>query len=205
MTGKFVQFGKPLLIGLLLTISLQGSGLWRGISFVSQSAIMETGLQDARTPVRKTPDSIEATLKNAPDFDYRFSIKDLDGNRLSFEQFKGKVIFLNLWATWCGPCRIEMPAIQELFSDIEKDKIMFVMLSIDKDSDKEKIVRYIKTNGFTFPVYQPTGTLTKQLRVPTIPTTFVVSKDGKIVTKEVGTTDFNTVKFKKFMGELAAK
>ena len=196
MIGKLVQFGKPAFIAIVIVISLQATGLWGGVSFIGQSALMKTGLLDARS---------RGPSKTAPNFDYNFTIKDLDGKRLSFEQFKGKVIFLNLWATWCGPCRAEMPAIQELYSDVGKDSIVFVMLSIDKDSDKEKIVRYIKNNAYTFPVYQPSGHLTKQLWVPTIPTTLVVSKDGKIVAKEVGTTNFNTPKFKRFIDELAAK
>jgi thiol-disulfide isomerase/thioredoxin len=196
MTGRLVQFGKPVFIAFVIILSLPWSGQGGGASFVGPSATMKTGLPDDRSP---------GTLKNTPDFDYNFTIKDMDGNRLSFGQFKGKVIFLNLWATWCGPCRAELPAIQELYSGIEKDKIIFVMLSIDKDSDKGKIVRYIKNNAFTFPVYQPSGQLTKQLRVPSIPTTWVVSKEGKIVAKEVGTTNFNTVKFKEFINELATQ
>ena len=138
-------------------------------------------------------------------FNYNFSIKDLQGTKTSFEKFKGKVIFLNLWATWCGPCRAEMPTIQQLYDSIDKEKIVFVMLSVDNDRDKDKIVRYIQNKSFTFPVYQPSGYLSEQLSVPTIPTTFVISKDGKIATKEVGTTNFNTPKFRKFIDELAAK
>ena len=196
MIGKLLHFGKPAFVAIMIVLSLQASGLWGGVSFVGQSALMKTGLLDARS---------REILKNAPDFDYNFTIKDLDGNKLSFAQFKGKVIFINLWATWCGPCRAEMPAIQELYSDIEKDKIIFVMLSVDKDSDKERIIRYIKNSAYTFPVYQPSGQLTKQLWVPTIPTTLVVSKNGKIVAKEIGMTNFNTKKFKRFITELAAK
>ena len=196
MIGKLLHFGKPAFVAIMIVLSLQASGLWGGVSFVGQSALMKTGLLDARS---------REILKNAPDFDYNFTIKDLDGNKLSFAQFKGKVIFINLWATWCGPCRAEMPAIQELYNDIEKDKIIFVMLSVDKDSDKERIIRYIKNSAYTFPVYQPSGQLTKQLWVPTIPTTLVVSKNGKIVAKEIGMTNFNTTKFKRFITELAAK
>ncbi len=195
MTGKHVQFGMLAFMAFAMILSLKGSASWGGLSLAGQSTFIKTGL----------PASSRRPLRNVPNFDYNFAIKDLDGNKLSFEQFKGKVIFLNLWATWCGPCRAEMPAIQELYSDVEKDQIVFVMLSIDKDSDKGKIVRYIKNNEFTFPVYQPSGRLTKQLWVPTIPTTLVVSKDGKIVAKEVGTTDFNTAKFKRFIHELASK
>src|SRR6267142_2299688 len=196
MIGKLIQFGKPAFIAIAIVLSLQASGLWGGVSFIGQSALLKAGLLNAR---------LRGPSKATPNFDYNFTIKDLDGNRLSFAQFKGKVIFLNLWATWCGPCRAEMPAIQELYGDVNKDSIVFVMLSIDKDSDKEKIVRYMKNNAYTFPVYQPSGHLTKQLWVPTIPTTLVISKDGKIVAKEVGTTNFNTTKFKRFINELAAK
>jgi thiol-disulfide isomerase/thioredoxin len=196
MVGKLVQFGKPAFVAVVIILSLQVSGLWGGVSFIGQSALMKTGLLDARS---------RETLKGAPNFDYNFAVKDLEGKKFSFTQFKGKVIFLNLWATWCGPCRAEMPTIQALYGEIEKDNIVFVMLSLDKDSAKEKIVRYIKNNAYTFPVYQPSGYLTEQLGVPTIPTTFIVSKEGKIVSKEVGTTNFNTAKFKRFINELASK
>ena len=195
MIGKLVQFIKPALLAIVIILMLQVGGLWGGVSFLGNTALMKTGMLDARPEPSRT----------SPVFDYNFSIKDLKGNKISFDQFKGKVIFLNLWATWCGPCRAEMPDIQELYGDLPKDSIVFVMLSIDRDSDKEKIVRYINGNGFTFPVYQPTGYLTKQLSVPSIPTTFIISKDGKIAMKEVGTTHFNTPKFKTFINDLAAK
>jgi len=96
-----------------------------------------------------------------------------------------------------------MPTIQKLFDGIKKDSIVFVMLSVDKDQDKQKIIDYIGNKSYTFPVYQPSGYLPEQLRVPSIPTTWVISKDGKIMANEVGTTNFNTSKFKKFISELA--
>ena len=196
MTGKLVEFGKPALVAVVIVLCLQASGWWGGVSFVGQSALMKTGMLDALS---------SDLSREAPNFDFNFTIKDLEGNKLSFTRFKGKVIFLNLWATWCGPCRAEMPTIQALYNDIGKDSIVFVMLSLDKDSAKEKIVKYIKNSAYTFPVYQPSGYLTQQLGVPSIPTTFVVSKEGKIVAKEVGTTNFNTAKFKRFMIDQASK
>ncbi len=196
MTGKFIQFGKQALAAAGIILLLQLTGLLRGVSFITQSAIMKTGLLDAKVPEAPAVES---------DFDYNFTVKDLQGNKSSFEQFKGKVVFLNMWATWCGPCRAEMPTIQELYNRLDKEKVVVVMLSIDKDQDKEKIVRYIQNKAYTFPVYQPSGYLTEQLSVHTIPTTFVISKDGKIAAKHVGMTNFNTAKFKKFIDELAAK
>ena len=77
------------------------------------------------------------------------------------------------------------------------------MLSLDKDADTQKIVDYMKAKGFTFNAYQPSGYLTKQLNVPSIPTTFVISRDGKIVRKEVGATNYDTSKFRKFLEQLS--
>jgi thiol-disulfide isomerase/thioredoxin len=165
------------------------------VTFATQTAVMQTGLLDADASSEDQPQT----------FDYNFAVKDLEGNKIPFEQFKGKVVFLNLWATWCGPCRAEMPTIQKLFDGISKDQIAFVILSLDKDQDKAKIVKYIKDKSFTFPVYQPSGYLSDQLQVPTIPTTLIISKDGKIVGTEVGTTNFNTTKFKKFITDLSAQ
>src|SRR5882672_7703062 len=179
MTGKHVQFGMLAFMAFAMILSLKGSASWGGLSLAGQSTFIKTGL----------PASSRRPLRNVPNFDYNFAIKDLDGNKLSFEQFKGKVIFLNLWATWCGPCRAEMPAIQELYDGIKKDSIVFVMLSVDKDQDKQKIIDYIGNKSYTFPVYQPSGYLPEQLRVPSIPTTWVISKDGKIMANEVGTTN----------------
>ena len=149
--------------------------------------------------------SIPAEGDNLDDFDFGFMLKDSLGNRFNADQFKGKVIFLNLWATWCGPCRAEMPSIHKLFNKVKDERILFVMLSIDKDQAAQKVKAYVSKNKYTFPVYMPSGYLTDQLNVPSIPTTFVISKDGKIMMKEVGTKNYNTDKFRKFLNELATK
>ena len=176
---------------VILLVVLNYTGLIGSISSATQSAILKTGLLDA-----------EVDVSRSEIFNYDFTIKDLAGNKFSFSQYKGKVVFVNLWATWCGPCRAEMAGIQKLYSSIASDSISFVMLSLDRDTDQEKVVKYVNTKGFTFPVYLPSGRLTEQLSVPSIPTTFVIGKDGRIVAKEVGTTNFNTDKFKKFLKQL---
>jgi thiol-disulfide isomerase/thioredoxin len=138
-------------------------------------------------------------------FDYNFTIKDLGGKKIPFKDFQGKVVFLNLWATWCGPCRSEMPTIQKLYEGIDKDKVLFVMLSLDKESQVERVSNYVKSREYSFPVYMPSGYLGEQLQVPSIPTTFIISKEGIIALKEVGMKNYNTAKFKKYLEELAAK
>ena len=194
--NKVINFLKPWAGAVLIVMILQFTGLLSHISFYAQSAVLKTGLMNAGTAI--APD--------AKNFDYDFSLKDLQGNKVDFNQFKGKVIFLNLWATWCGPCKAEMPTIQKLYDKVSANSnIVFVMLSIDRDKDHGKVVKYLQDKKFSFPGYMPSGYLSEQLNVPSIPTTFIISKEGKIISKEVGTTNFDTPKFEKFLTSEAAK
>ena len=168
------------------------SGMFQLFASFAQTAVVKSGLVNASTtPNSKTP------------FDYNFTLKDLTGKKMEFKEFHGKVVFLNLWATWCGPCRSEMAAIQKLYESMDKEKVSFVMLSLDKDAHVEKVKAYINSRSFTFPVYMPSGYLADQLQVPSIPTTFVITKEGVIDLKEVGMKNYNTTKFKKYLESLS--
>lgn len=184
---------KPWLVTIAFLLILRYTGALGGISYYTQSAVMQTGLMDAKT---------EANPEKPEKFNYDFKLKDLKGNSLSFADLKGKVVFLNLWATWCGPCRVEMPSIESLYQSADKDKVVFVMLSLDKRENFNKVVNYIADKNFTFPVFVPESNLPDQLKVPSIPTTFIIGKDGTIKRKEVGTARYDTDKFKKFLKSL---
>ena len=186
---------KTLVTVSIVLLFLKLTGLLSSVSYVTQSAVLQTGLMNAG----------DEALVTSETFDYNFTIKDLDGNKFSFDQYKGKVVFINLWATWCGPCRAEMKSIQKLYDKVDHEQVQFVMLSIDKDVYRDKVISYVKDKRFTFPVYMPSGYLTSQLNVPSIPTTLVLSKDGKIVAKEVGMRDYDTSKFKKFLDQLVTE
>ena len=140
---------------------------------------------------------------NQKDFDYNFNVKDLEGRSLAFKEYKDKVVFLNLWATWCGPCRYEMPGIQKLFNSVDSNKIVFVMLSLDREGDLVKVASYAKNNAFTFPVFMSSGNLTSQLNVPSIPTTFIIDRKGKIVLQHIGSTNYDTDKYRKLLTDLS--
>jgi thiol-disulfide isomerase/thioredoxin len=186
---------KPWLIAVVVVVILRVTGALSGISFLAQSTLMKTSLMNFEPE------------QNAGrgEFDYNFSLKDLNGKALDANTLKGKVIFLNLWATWCGPCRVEMPSIQNLYGSIDPDKVVFVMLSLDTEENFQKVVKFVKDKEFTFPVYVLDGELPEQLQVSSIPTTFIISKDGKIKSKKVGTARYDSDKFKKFLNELAAE
>lgn len=185
-----VTFLKPWVAMILVIVVLRATGLLSGISFLAQTALLKTGLMDAKTSGYDAPQK---------PFNYDFSIQDLKGNKVNMSDFKGKVIFLNLWATWCGPCRAEMPSIQKLYDKVDHDKIVFIMLSLDTEENQQKIVSYIQDKGFTFPVYQPLSSVPNQLRVSTIPTTFVIGSDGKIKLKNTGMADYSSEEFKEFL------
>jgi len=190
----FFRQVKPWITIVMVFLVLRYTGLLSGISVMTQSALMKSGLLDVNTEKSAAP---------AP-FNYNFTVKDLEGKEIDMNTFKGKVIFLNLWATWCGPCRAEMPSIQELYDKVDHEKIVFVMLSLDQNEHHAKVVRYIGDQKFSFPVYRPHSSIPNQLRVSTIPTTFVIGVDGKIKLKNSGTANYATENFQKFLEDLAA-
>jgi thiol-disulfide isomerase/thioredoxin len=189
---EVLRFIKPVLTAVLLIALLRVTGLMGGLSYYAQSAMLVTGFRDA---------SDEVNTK-AEEFDYNFVVRNQQGQRINFSDYKGKVIFLNVWATWCGPCRAELPTIEQLYHKSGSDSIVFVMLAVDPSEHESRVTSYIAKNKYTFPVFRPSGYLTEQLNVPSIPTTFVVSKDGKIVSKEIGATNFDTARFRKFLSKL---
>ncbi|MFZ6009688.1 MAG: TlpA family protein disulfide reductase [Bacteroidota bacterium] len=175
---------------------LKYTGLLSSISGAAGSALMKSGLMDY------TPDADASTKRS---FNYNFKIQDLEGNTVDFNQFRGKVIFLNLWATWCGPCRAEMPSIQALYKRVDHDSIAFVMLSLDDSQNTNKVMKYVNDKAFSFPVYMRSGGLPSQLQVSSIPTTFVIDEDGKIVSKKVGAANYDNDEFQKFLEDLAIR
>jgi thiol-disulfide isomerase/thioredoxin len=185
---------KPWVIYAALFLVLRYSGIMSGISSVTQSAILKTGLMDA---------SPDVTIPKKG-FDYDFTLLDANQKPVDMTAYKGKTIFLNLWATWCGPCRAEMPSIQSLYGKVDHSRIEFVMLSLDQQDRFKKVPAYITKQGFTFPVFYPQGELPDLLQVRTIPSTFVINPKGEVVYAEAGTANYDTEKFKKFLDEQSA-
>ena len=185
---------RPWIIMIALFLVLRFTGVLAGISHVTGSLLLKSGAMNATTDAPAL----------AKSFNYNFKVKDLSGNVIDFKDFKGKTIFLNVWATWCGPCRVEMPSIQKLYDKIDKEKIVFVMLAVDEPKSFDKVVNFVKEKEYTFPVYVPHEFLPDQLMVRSIPTTFVVNAEGKIATQESGAANYDTEEFKKFLEGLTA-
>lgn len=179
---------RPWLVFAGLMLLLRYTGILAGVSVATTSTLMNIGMMRATPSAPPTEEYL----------DYNFTMRDLDGKKISFNTMKGKTIFLNLWATWCGPCRAEMPSIQKLYEQTDKEKIVFVMLSVDDNNYPKKVSKFITSSEYTFPVYLA-ETLPAVLNVPSIPTTFVISNDGKIIYKKVGMANYSSEEFKKFL------
>ena len=127
-----------------------------------------------------------AAGKVAPDF----TLKDLTGKPVALSSLRGKVVFLNLWATWCPPCRTEMPSIQALHRAFQKDA-NFVTLTVSEDSDVSKPPAYIQKNNFDFAVLlDPKNIVGEAYDVSGLPESFVIGRDGRIVAHHIGPYDW---------------
>lgn len=175
--------------GILSVIGiLYFSGLHVPVIGNLQRVLLWTGLM---TPDTELPENQYRTAN------YNLPLLSLDGDELMLEEFEGKTIFLNFWATWCPPCIAEMPNIQALYKSVESDSIQFVMVSLDEDHQKAR--NYLERKEYTFPVYFLNGRKPGTYNSTVVPTTYVISPDGKIVTERRGMADYNTSGFKEFL------
>lgn len=136
----------------------------------------------------------DAHIKNPPQNDLSFSFSDANGKQISTTDLKGKVVFINFWASWCPPCRAEMPSLYALYNKF-KDDDRFVFLFISEDDDLSKARSYLQKKEFDIPLVTSTGIVPSQIFSGTLPTTVVLDKAGKLVLKQEGIAGYNTPGF----------
>jgi thiol-disulfide isomerase/thioredoxin len=122
-----------------------------------------------------------------------FTFQDQDGKALTIADFKGKTVLLNLWATWCAPCRHEMPALDRLQAALGSDKFEVVALSLDKDGvDKaRKFLGEIKVSHLNFYI-DPTGKEGFNLKPVGLPTTLLIDADGREIGRLAGPAEWDS-------------
>lgn len=176
--------------GILLTLYL--TGLHTDVAAFAQRMVLATGIANPETEIKK-----EKT-KAA----YDFTLNQLDGETLNFEDLKGKVVFINFWATWCAPCVAEMPSINSLYKIYEDNpEVVFVIINVENKADKVR--KFIKKKKFSFPIYLPNASqIPRVYESKGIPTTFVLDKDGYIAYKKVGMANYDANSFVKFIALL---
>lgn len=132
------------------------------------------------------------------DFDFDGTLLTKEGIPVNLSDFKGKTLFINIWAAWCGPCRAEMPYINSLYEKLQDNpNIEFLMIAIDEDFEKSK--DFVSGKNFTFPIYHAYEKLNSTLYTKSIPMTVVVSPEGNVLFHELGMNNFDTDDFRSFL------
>lgn len=126
------------------------------------------------------------------------------GETVSVADLKGKVVFINFWATWCGPCRAEMPSINVLY-DKFKDNPNLVFLIVEIEGDKEKAAAFVKNEKLTLPISYPNSDIPKEWLSESIPSTVILGKDGNLATRHEGMADYSTPDVATFIQDLINK
>ena len=121
-----------------------------------------------------------------------FCLEDLSGKKVELKQFKGKVVFLNFWATWCGPCKEEMPSMEALYQQFREKGFVFLTISVDYEGLKP-VKEFIEKQRYTFPVLlDPKSDTLDPFEVKGIPTTFIIDKNGRMRAKVVSGRDWKS-------------
>jgi len=122
------------------------------------------------------------------DDEYQWGIVSEEGIPVTPESLKGEVVFLNFWGTFCPPCIAEMPEIQSIYNDYA-DKVVFMLVTAESET---KVKNFMKSRGYDLPVYYGGRNMPDALAVRSIPTTFIIAPDGRIVSKKVGAADWDS-------------
>jgi len=134
------------------------------------------------------------SFTNIPDIQF----KDAKGSIIALSALKPKVVFINYWATWCPPCIVEMPKVNELYKKFRNDpKVAFLLVDVDNDLPKAKA--FMLKKGYDLPLYTQISNVPDTLLDGTIPTTLVFGKDGKLIYKHSGAADYSSEKFEEFI------
>jgi len=123
---------------------------------------------------------------------FDFTLTDQYGNEHTLSDYKGKVVFINFWATWCPPCKKELPDIEELYKEynLNQDEVVFLGITNpsssaypnNSDSEKDEIIDFIDESGYTFPtLFDETGEILRNYNISAFPTTFMIDKEGNVV------------------------
>lgn len=169
---------KPLIIAVLLIV-------------IAVSSILFLNSQNIRTPV--------SVGSQAPDFEV-FDIKT--NNRLALGDLGGRVLFINFWASWCQPCRDEMPSIEALYQEL-RDNEKFSMVTILYNDSPEKALEYLASFHYTIPAFTDSkGTASKNFSVTGVPETYLVDKQGILRKRIIGPYDWASDSAKGFIYSL---
>jgi len=152
---------------------------------------------DAREHLLEAMGMAKVPPKAAPDF----TLLNADGQQVSLQQYRGKVVFLNFWATWCIPCREEMPALERLHQTYQAHDL--VIISIDLKENADQVKAFFQKHGLSFPaLLDQNGSVFRDYLVAGMPTTYLIDRDGTLLARGVGGRDWTRAEALQLIQEL---
>ena len=134
----------------------------------------------------------------APDF----SFSDLNGKKVGLSDYKGKMVLVNIWATWCPPCREEMPSMQKLYEKFKGESFEILAVSIDA-TGRKAVAPFVQKLNLTFRVLlDPKGKIQGLYRITGVPESFIVDREGILVNKVIGPMDWSSPEVFRFFQDL---
>ncbi len=166
---------------IVVVIVLVGLIIYTGQDMFNGAPAAAVSAAPASSGTQSASDTGE--LVDAPDF----TLKDINGNDVSLKDYRGKLVFVNFWATWCGPCRAEIPAFVDLIDTYGKDGFAILGISVDSPKDIKKIPAFMEQMKMNYPVLLATEKVRMEYGgISSIPTTFVINREGKVLGRIVG-------------------
>lgn len=167
--------------------------------------LMKIGLFQPDIPAQKakvtSDESIKQAVAEAP---YDFIVEAGSGEKISLASLKGKVVFINFWATWCPPCRAEMPTINTLYNKLkEEEDVVFLMVDMEESYAKAK--KFMEDMKLDLPVHMMASQIPSGFFSGALPTTVILDEQGNIALRHEGATDFSNPKVEEFIRTLMVK
>lgn len=186
---NLIEWGVILVVILLLYIT----GYHTTVIGTMQRVLLATGFITPTVP---------SQLDDFPKASGDFYFTDEDNQLKSITDYRGDVVFLNVWATWCPPCIAEMPSIESLYENISDIKnISFVMVSMDEDFEKAK--KFMEDKDYDLPVHHYRSRSRNAYNSTAIPTTYIFTPDGRLALEKQGFAKYDTPDFEYFLRRLA--
>ena len=184
--GWLKQYGGKalniaLIILILLLIFVPDTKSWMMRQF------MRTGIFNARVDKQQVASSRNINILG-------LTFTDMAGASFSTQSFEGKIVVINFWATWCPPCRAEMPSLNKLFKEFENDKDMAFLL-VTEDEEPLKARDYLRNHNYHLPLYTASGAPGPGFYSGTLPTTLVFDKRGNLIYRHEGMANYHSENF----------
>ncbi|WP_312921674.1 TlpA family protein disulfide reductase [Empedobacter brevis] len=160
-----------------------------------QQGLMKLGLFQPKL------EKVESAIQPKSEANYTFEMVYADGRLVNMEDLKGKVVFMNFWATWCPPCIAEMPSIQQLYDKVKDDEEI-VILTVEVEGKRDKVAKFMERKKLSLPVVYPNSSIPTEFFNGSLPTTVILDKKGNIAHTTMGMADYSGQDIVNFLNEL---